>query len=145
MKIEFKTKWADFDANRHLRHTAYNDYAAESRLQYFKENGIDLMFFNKLQIGPILFTENTSFRKEIHLGEKLSVDISLEGLSANGERWKIAHTIYNERGQVAANISVYGAWMDLVKRKLTSPPELIKNMFDTLKKADNFEEIPMKK
>ena len=27
--LEFNTKWADFDANRHMRHTAYNDYAAE--------------------------------------------------------------------------------------------------------------------
>jgi acyl-CoA thioester hydrolase len=143
--IEFKTRWADFDANRHLRHTSYNDYAAEARLQFFKDNGIDLKVFNKLQVGPILFTENTSFRKEIHLGEKLSVSIFLEGLSENGERWKIGHKIYNEKNQLAAEISVYGAWMDLVNRKLTTPPDIVKAMFDALEKASNFEVIPMKK
>ena len=37
--LEFNTKWADFDANRHMRHTAYNDYAAEVRIRYFAYAG----------------------------------------------------------------------------------------------------------
>ena len=40
--LEFNTKWADFDANRHMRHTAYNDYAAEVRIRYFTFAGFSV-------------------------------------------------------------------------------------------------------
>ena len=65
-QVEFATKWSDFDPNRHMRHTAYNDYAAEVRIRYFSVAGFPVDEIAKDNIGPILFTEHTSFRKEIH-------------------------------------------------------------------------------
>lgn len=32
---EFQVIWADMDPNRHMRHTAYNDYAAQLRVSFF--------------------------------------------------------------------------------------------------------------
>ena len=66
-------------------------------------------------IGPILFTEFTSFRKEIHTGEKIVANAKLLGLSEDKGKWKIRHEIFNEAGKVAAIIEVYGAWIDLNK------------------------------
>ena len=63
-KVTFATKWADFDPNRHMRHTAYNDYAAEVRVRYFRNQKFSIKEFTKYNLGPILFTEETSFRKE---------------------------------------------------------------------------------
>ena len=122
-KVDFATKWSDFDPNRHMRHTAYNEYAAEVRIRYFADNNFSIQEFTKHNIGPILFEEYTSFRKEIHLGENISVNIKLSGISENYERWKIVHEVFNEAGKLSAIIKVYGAWIDLTKRKLTAPPK----------------------
>ncbi|MDN3618632.1 thioesterase family protein [Polaribacter undariae] len=144
-KVTFHTKWSDFDPNRHMRHTAYNDYAAEVRVRYFRDQNFSIEEFTKHNLGPILFTEETSFRKEIHLGENISVDFKLSGLSKNGERWKITHQVFNEAGQLSAIIKVYGAWIDLTKRKLTMPPAEAQYLFDSAEKSDDFEEIALKK
>ena len=143
-KIKFATKWSDFDPNRHMRHTAYNEYAAEVRIRYFSEQKFSIEEFTKHNIGPILFTEETSFRKEIHLGENISVNLKLSALSRNNERWKIVHEVFNEAGKLSAVIKVYGAWIDLTKRKLTAPPKEAENLFLNAIKSDDFEEIILK-
>ena len=97
-QVKFKTKWSDFDPNRHMRHTAYNDYAAEVRVRFFQEHGLSINEFAKLNIGPILFKEETSFFKEIHIGENISVHMELEGVSKGIERWRFTHQIFNEDG-----------------------------------------------
>lgn len=144
-QVTFATKWSDFDPNRHMRHTAYNEYAAEVRVRYFSEQNFSIQEFTKHNIGPILFTEETSFRKEIHLGENISVNMKLSGLSANNERWKITHEVFNEVGKLSAIIKVYGAWIDLTKRKLTVPPKEAQFLFDATIKTEDFEEISLSK
>tara|TARA_B110000091_G_scaffold203028_1_gene236088 strand:+ start:280 stop:729 length:450 start_codon:yes stop_codon:yes gene_type:complete len=140
-KVVFATKWSDFDPNRHMRHTAYNEYAAEVRIRYFSEHHFSIHEFTKHNVGPILFTEETSFKKEIHLGENITVNIQLAGLSAKNERWKLVHEIFNEEGKLAAVIKVYGAWMDLTKRKLTALPKEANHLFLNAEKTTDFQEI----
>ncbi|AQS93877.1 thioesterase [Polaribacter sp. BM10] len=142
-KVTFNTKWSDFDPNRHMRHTAYNDYAAEVRVRYFAKYNFSIEEFTKHNLGPILFTEETSFRKEIHLGENITVNLKLQGLSENNERWKIVHEVFNEQGKLSAIIKVYGAWIDLTKRKLRTPPEETKEMFEHAERAEDYEVISL--
>ncbi|PQJ69276.1 acyl-CoA thioesterase [Polaribacter butkevichii] len=144
-KVTFHTKWSDFDPNRHMRHTAYNDYAAEVRVRYFRDQNFSIEEFTKHNIGPILFTEETSFRKEIHLGENITVDFKVSGLSEKNERWKITHQVFNEAGKLSAIIKVYGAWIDLTKRKLTVPPKEAQHLFDIAERSDNYQAIPLTK
>ena len=143
-EITFNTKWSDFDPNRHMRHTAYNDYAAEVRVRFFQEHGLSISEFAKLNIGPVLFKEETSFLKEIHIGENITVKMELEGVSKGIERWRFNHQIFNEKGKLAAEIKVYGAWIDLIKRKLTAPPQKFATIFEDLPKSSNFKEIILK-
>lgn len=143
-EVNFNTKWSDFDPNRHMRHTAYNDYAAEVRVRYFQEHGLSINEFAKLNIGPILFKEETTFLKEIHIGENITVKMELEGVSKGLERWKFKHQIYNKNNILSAEIKVYGAWIDLEKRKLTTPPEKFVSIFQDLPKTENFREITLK-
>ena len=144
-EITFNTKWSDFDPNRHMRHTAYNDYAAEVRVRFFQEHGLSINAFAKLNIGPILFKEETSFYKEIHIGENITVNLSLEGVSKGIERWRFNHKLYNKDGVLSAEINVYGAWIDLEKRKLTNPPKKFVNIFENLPKTANYSETILKK
>ncbi len=140
-KINFQTKWADFDANKHMRHTAYNDYAAEARLRFLNENGFGLSVMEKQNIGPILFSENTIFRREIKLGEDISIELFLEASSKNGERFKLKSLLFRQDGELAATITVFLAWIDLTKRKLTTPSKQLIKTLNCLEKTDDFEEI----
>lgn len=141
---KFTTKWADFDANKHMRHSAYNDFAAEARIRFFNEHGIDVNYFNQHQIGPILFKEETTFLREILPSEDVKVSIELLGVSLNGERWKIRHIIYKENNIKAAQIEVYGAWISYQTRKLTTPPLSIMSLFEALKKTSDYQSIILK-
>jgi acyl-CoA thioester hydrolase len=134
----FTTKWADFDPNRHMRHSAYADFAAEARVRFFANHGYSLNDFAKLHIGPVLFNEETIYYKEINMGEDIKVSMCLEAASENYERWRFIHQIYNQKGVLAAEVKVYGAWIDLSKRKLTTPPEVFTSFFNELSKSDNF-------
>lgn len=140
-QVTFNTKWSDFDPNRHMRHTAYNEYAAEVRIRYFAAQNFSINEFTKHNLGPILFEEYTSFRKEIHLGESITVNLKLSGISNNNGRWKITHEVFNEAGKLSAIIKVYGAWIDLTKRKLTIPPKEANHIFENCEKTQDFEEI----
>lgn len=127
-----------------MRHSAYNDYAAESRVRFFGKHGLSLQEFNKLHIGPILFEENTKFFKEISLGEDIKVEVLLKAASENGARFKFLHKIYRGDGKLSAEIEIFAAWMDLEKRKLIIPPQIVLEVIDHLTKTDDFEIIPMK-
>ncbi len=143
-KISFFTKWADFDANKHMRHTAYNDYAAECRIRFFKDHGFPPQEFDKHHFGPILFKEETTFLKEIKLGDEISIELYLAGISAKGDRFKMLHKIFREDGVLAAEIKIYAAFIDLKTRKLTHPSPAIVKTFANLERTDDFEEIQLK-
>ena len=143
-KVIFKTRWADFDPNNHMRHTAYNDYAAECRVRFFNDNQLTLTQLNLQNVGPVLFSENTQFFREITLSEDITVELFLKGQSENGERFKFLHKIYKQNGILAAEIEVHGSWLDLIQRKLAKQaPQQAKSAFDSLEKTNDFEMIPL--
>jgi len=143
-KVSFPTRWADFDPNNHMRHSAYNDYAAESRVRLFNAYGLSLTEFNNLNIGPVLFREETTFWKEIALSEDIVVEVFLKGASEHGERFKLHHKIFRGDGKLAAEITILAAWMDLKLRKLCDPPQMITNVLRQIEKTEDFEVILLK-
>ena len=78
------------------------------------------------------------------MGENISVNLKLSALSKNLERWRITHEVFNTKGELSAIIKVYGAWIDLTKRKLTKPPKEAQHLFLNTEKTENFEEIILK-
>ena len=128
----YRTRWADMDPNGHMRHSAYADYAADQRIILLAAWGYDIKEFARLQLGPILFREETVFRKEVHIGEEILVDSRLLSVNEDGTRWSILHTIYKADGRLAATVTVDGAWLDLEKRKLTTPPAALAEAFRAL-------------
>lgn len=141
--VKFTSRWADFDPNNHMRHSAYTDYAAEARVRMFNEYGLNLMEFNKLNIGPILFREETIFRREIRLSEDIRVEVFLKGISENGERFKFSHKIFKTEGSLAAEVEIYGAWLDLKTRKLTKPPKIVLEALKDIERTEDFENISL--
>ena len=140
----FQVRWADLDPNRHMRHTAFNDYATQVRTRFFYENGIDTDFFEVNHCGVVLFREETLFFKEVGQNEEITIDMKLAALSKQDGRWKIVQHVFKKNGQPAAQITVEGAWFDLITRKLIVPPAKVLKMVNRLAKTDDFQEIAAK-
>ena len=118
----YTVRWAELDPNGHMRHSAYADFAADQRVAWLASHGFDIKKFSELQLGPILFREETKYLKEVQGGEQIRVEGRVVGGTPDGARWTIEHTIYKADGRVAATVTVDGAWLDLARRKLAVPP-----------------------
>ncbi len=140
----FETRWSDFDANHHMRHTVYNDCAAQLRLDLLVQNGFDMKTLSKIGLGPVLLREETRFLKEVNIGENLTVDVEIIGLTKNGDRWNMLHHVYKNNDTLAAIIIVEGTWIDTKLRKITTPPKELNDKFLDEYRSDSFEWIERK-
>jgi acyl-CoA thioester hydrolase len=132
-------RWADLDPNFHIRHSVFYDWAAFCRVEFLNEHGLTTQVMQELKFGPILFREECIFRKEIRLGDEIKIDLQLLRSKKDFSRWSFQHQIIKADATVCAVLTVDGAWMDVVKRKLASPPEKVYDVFDKMPKAKNFE------
>ena len=131
----YTIRWADLDANIHMRHSAYNDYAAQTRLLFMAENGFGMEWFKEHNVFPVLFREETIFLKEIQGNETIRIDAMLLKMNADGSRWSIMNHFYKADGTLAAKLTVDGAWMDIIVRKLKPPPVELLTLFNMLDKV----------
>ncbi|MFN9595821.1 MAG: thioesterase family protein, partial [Bacteroidota bacterium] len=70
-----------------MRHSAYNDYAAQTLLLFMAERGFGMQWFAQHQVSPIILREETVFLKEIAGNETISIDVRLLRMSKDGSRW----------------------------------------------------------
>ncbi|HZX74017.1 MAG TPA: acyl-CoA thioesterase [Cyclobacteriaceae bacterium] len=144
--IPIQLRWSDIDANRHLRHSAYYDFGAAVRVKFLSERGITSEKLEELKIGPVLFREEAIFKREVKFEDQITIDMQLVKCTPDYGRWSIRHNIVKADGTLAAVINIDAAWIDLVKRKLTLPPEFILHIFETFPKSPDFQFIiPEKK
>lgn len=134
----FSVLWADLDPNFHMRHTAYNDYAAQVRLAFLSEHGFPLRRLKELNLGPVLFSEKTDFLREVGADDILTVTLKAAGVNSDGRKWKMRHEIFKSDGVKAAIVQVDGAWFSTETRKLVVPPTDLKNLFNQLTKTEDF-------
>lgn len=131
-------RWSDLDPNFHLRHSVYYDFGAYARITFLSEHGLTPEFMLKHQFGPIIFREECVFKREIRMGDIISIDVELLKSRPDHSRWSIQHRIMKNGDEIAAIITLDGAWIDVVKRKLTVPPDTVKHVFDKMPKAEHF-------
>jgi acyl-CoA thioester hydrolase len=134
-------RWSDLDPNFHLRHSVYYDWGAFCRVEFLNAYGLTAEVMQKLQFGPILFKEECVFRKEIKLGDEIKMNLQLIRSRKDFSRWSIQHQIVKNGDVLCAVLTVDGAWMNVVQRKLTSPPEQVHEVFSKMPMAENFEWI----
>ena len=132
-------RWADIDANRHLRHSVYYDFAAAMRMNYLNSKGLTTEKLTEWQVGPILFREEAIFKREVKLEDKVNIDFRVLKAMPDFSRWSLQHYISKPDGSVCTIINVDGAWMDLVKRKLTVPNEFIQSIFAGIPRTPEFQ------
>ncbi|RNI28991.1 acyl-CoA thioesterase [Rufibacter latericius] len=131
--------WAQVDANMHLRHSAYADFAAQARISMLDSLGLNFKVFQHLKLGPILFREELQYLREVGINDTIKIESVLTKSRPDGSRWSIRHELYRGDGVKAAIINVEGAWIDLAKRKLAALPEDLAQKFMSLPQAEDFQ------
>ena len=131
-------RWSDLDPNFHLRHSVYYDFGAYCRICFLSDAGATPAVMMQQQIGPIIFREEAVFRKEIHFGDTVHVNILLDKCNADYSRWTMKHEIYKNNNILAAIITIDGAWIDTSLRKLTKPGDLFAEALALIPKTTSF-------
>ena len=125
-------RWSDLDPNNHLRHSAYYDYGAYSRICFLNEHGLTAEIMLQHNIGPILFREECLFKKEIKFGDTIMVNVKLDKATPDFSRWTMIHELWKNGNILAAVITVDGAWIDTKLRKLAKLPEQLSTAFKAM-------------
>lgn len=136
-----QVRWADIDANRHLRHSVYYDYGATARMNVLSEAGLTTRKLEELRMGPILFREEAIFRREVVFEDKITITVEVVKATPDFGRWSLRHQFLKDDGTLAAILNLDGAWIDLDRRKLALPNEFIKNVFERFPRAQDFQVI----
>lgn len=134
----FDVRWADIDFNQHMRHSAFADYAAHARLTVLANVGLTLSKLAELKIGPVLFREELTFRKELFLNEKITIVSELLKTNADYSKWTICSKFYREDATFAAQVIVDGAWIDLTVRKIAKSNSSLSELFASVPKSNEF-------
>jgi len=141
---EGQVLWAQIDANQHMRHTAYADFAAQARLTMLEYIGLKPAVLYGYNVGPVLFREELIYLREVGINEYIKVTCEIVKSRPDGSRWSIRHDLYRGDGVKAAIIVADGAWIDMQQRRLTLLPPELSEMFMHAPKSHDYIEEPNK-
>ena len=133
-----EVRWSDLDPNFHVLHSKYYDFGAYCRMAFLVENGLSPATMLEHKIGPILFREECVFKREIFFGDKVTVNVKVDKVTADFGRWTMIHEIYKNDETLAAIITADGAWLNTSIRKLTVPPAVVISLFEIAPKTASF-------
>ncbi len=139
--FEGQVMWSQIDANVHLRHSAYADFAAQARLAVLEKLGFNATTLEALQIGPILFREELIYLREVRPNDLVRVTCEMTKGRSDGSRWSFRQELYRGDGIKAAIINVDGAWIDMKARRVAVlPAEWVAKFMHIPKSVDFIEE-----
>ncbi|MFN0035184.1 MAG: acyl-CoA thioesterase [Saprospiraceae bacterium] len=139
LSLSMPLRWADFDANFHLRHSVYYDFGATARLEFLSSCGLTYERMQAEHFGPVLFREEAIFRREVRPGDCVFINLLVTKMRRDFSRYSFRHELTRADGTLCAVMNVDGAWIDTNFRKLTVPPATVHAAFDSLPKAEDFE------
>lgn len=136
---EISIRWADLDPNFHMRHSAYYDFGAQHRIEILEQQGLTMKIMQQQHFGPIIFREECVFRKEIRLGDTISISTKLGKMKEDASRWTLIHELKDDQGAICAILTIDGAWMDTQLRKLAKPtPTIVQKVMNSFPKTEDF-------
>jgi len=119
----FEVRWSDIDANRHLANFSYVQYCAQARMGFMNKHKMGLAQLNRWGIGPVILHESFSFFKEILPDQTVYVTVEIGGISDDASIYKFIHQFYLPDGTHCATAEATGVWIDMMLRKMTTPPD----------------------
>ena len=137
-KIHIRSRWGEIDSNGHMRNVAYLDISANSRMEFFNANGYTLTEFFGAGLGPVVLKDEIEYKREVRLGEDLTVTNELAGMSEDSTRFIFRNQFIKANGKLACKISSLVAFFDIATRKTIAPPENLMRAILSLPRSEDF-------
>jgi acyl-CoA thioester hydrolase len=141
-ECRFEVRWSDLDGNRHVRNTAFSEYATHTRFQLLASHGFDQARLRAMQFGPVMMREEIRYKREVLFGDALVVTVRCAGLSPDVSQWRVHQDVLRADGREAAVLTIQGGWMDLETRKLAAPPAELAAILQSLPRTRDYEDLP---
>ena len=119
----FEVRWSDIDANRHLANSSYVMYCAQTRMGFMSKHRMGVKELNRWGIGPVILHERYSFFREIYADQNVWVSLEIDGLASDASIYRFIHKFYLPDGTHCATAEATGVWIDMMLRKMTTPPD----------------------
>jgi acyl-CoA thioester hydrolase len=141
-ECRFEVRWDDLDGNRHVRNTAFSEYATHTRFRLLGAHGFTQARLEELRFGPVMMREEIRYKREVRFGDALVVDARCAGLSPDGSHWRVHQDVTRADGKLAASLTIQGGWLQLDRRVLVVPPDELAAVLLSLPRTRDFEELP---
>ena len=132
----FEVRWSDLDANKHLANSSYVQYCAQARMSFMKKEKMGVTQLSRWGIGPVILHERFSFFKEIYADQTVIVSVEIDGCSEDSSIYRFVHKFYLPDGTHCATAEATGVWIDMMLRKMTTPPDDVVEVMDRYKSAE---------
>jgi acyl-CoA thioester hydrolase len=109
------------------------------RYHFFWEHGFPPEKFEEIGMGPVYTTIHAEFLREVRLGETVTINYLVAGLSPSGTRWKVRHDVLKANGKKAVRLELEGVILDLTRRTPTVPAPGLLQIFELIPRAKDFE------
>jgi acyl-CoA thioester hydrolase len=130
------------DWNSHMSNTAYLDKVVDARVIMLTELGFPLEEFARLRRGVIAMKDELEYRREVKWMEEITITVLVDGLAADGSRFKIKNEILASDGALCARVTTTGGFLNLDERKIVAPPQSILAAYQSLPRTEGFAELP---
>ena len=137
-EIHIRSRWGEIDSTGHMRNVAYLDISANSRMEFFNSNGYTLTEFFGAGLGPVVLKDEIEYKREVRLGEDLTVTNELAGMSEDSTRFIFRNQFIKANGKLACKISSLVAFFDIATRKTIAPPENLMRAILSLPRSEDF-------
>jgi acyl-CoA thioester hydrolase len=139
-RITIIPRWADIDANLHVRNTAFSEWATNTRVEWLASKGFNIKELRELNFSVVIFEDSTKYFKEIFLGEHIESELELVGLKKDGSRFHVRH-IFLRNGVVCVVHDVKGGWLNVANRRIDAPPTGLVEMTASLLRSSDYADI----
>ncbi|MBV33399.1 MAG: hypothetical protein CMK36_08210 [Porticoccaceae bacterium] len=110
------------DFNQHVSEDAFYSIAIECFQEILHEYGIFKLIF-EVNVAPIIFDTQIQFKREVFLGDNVELNINVIPTSPDMRKFQRIIKFFNADSSEAAALLSNGAFFDLKKRRVISPPD----------------------
>ena len=121
-----------------MKNTAYMEKSVDCRLRFFKASGVSPDIFAKWKVAFVVVRDETTYSRELFLGDKMRVQILCGGINATGSRFLIVNRILTPEGERVYEIRSMVVWLNTETRRPTTPPPELAALIENMARTEDF-------
>jgi acyl-CoA thioester hydrolase len=138
-RAEYHAQWGDMDFNQHMANSRFLDYASDARMLFLESVGLSMDALTALRIGPVTLEDHLTYRREIRMLQRFTVDYHVVACTPDWRRFRIRNAVTTAEHGLCATVEARAIWVDLDERRPVRPPQEVRDAMAHLPRSDDFE------